>query len=47
MPGTQRLNVLWRNIASPQVALWTHVIRRRETGVSGGHVRAGVCAATE
>jgi len=26
----ERLNVLWRNIASPQVALWTHVIRRRE-----------------
>ena len=27
----ERLNVLWRNIASPQVALWTHVIRRRES----------------
>lgn len=26
----ERLNVLWRNIASPQVALWTHVVRRRE-----------------
>jgi type IV secretion system protein VirB4 len=26
----ERLNVLWRNIASPQVALWSHVIRRRE-----------------
>jgi type IV secretion system protein VirB4 len=26
----ERLNVLWRNIASPQVALWTHLIRRRE-----------------
>jgi type IV secretion system protein VirB4 len=26
----ERLNVLWRNIASPNVALWTHVIRRRE-----------------
>jgi type IV secretion system protein VirB4 len=24
----ERLNVLWRNIASPSVALWTHVIRR-------------------
>lgn len=24
------LNVLWRNIASPQVALWTHIVRRRE-----------------
>jgi type IV secretion system protein VirB4 len=26
----ERLNVLWRNVASPQVAIWTHVIRRRE-----------------
>jgi type IV secretion system protein VirB4 len=26
----EQLNLLWRNIASPQVALWTHVIRRRE-----------------
>ena len=25
----ERLNVLWRNIASSQVALWTHVLRRR------------------
>jgi type IV secretion system protein VirB4 len=25
----ERLNVLWRNISSPQVALWAHVIRRR------------------
>jgi type IV secretion system protein VirB4 len=28
----ERLNVLLRNIASPNLALWTHVIRRRETG---------------
>jgi len=27
----ERLNVLWRNLASPQVALWTHLIRRRAT----------------
>jgi type IV secretion system protein VirB4 len=27
----ERLNVLWRNIAAPNVALWTHVIRRRAT----------------
>lgn len=27
----ERLNIAWRNIATPQVALWTHVIRRRET----------------
>ena len=26
----ERLNVTWRNLASPQVALWSHVIRRRE-----------------
>jgi len=26
----ERLNVLWRNVASPNVALWTHVVRRRE-----------------
>jgi type IV secretion system protein VirB4 len=25
----ERLNVLWRNVASPCVALWSHVIRRR------------------
>ncbi len=27
----ERLNVTWRNIASPNVALWTHLIRRRES----------------
>src|ERR1700730_13698556 len=27
----ERLNVTWRNIASPNVALWTHLIRRRDT----------------
>jgi len=26
----ERLNVLWRNVASPQVSLWAHVVRRRE-----------------
>lgn len=25
----ERLNVLWRNVGTPNVALWTHVIRRR------------------
>jgi type IV secretion system protein VirB4 len=25
----ERLNALWRNLASPNVAIWTHVIRRR------------------
>lgn len=32
----ERLNVLWRNIASSQVALWAHVIRRRESSPAGG-----------
>jgi type IV secretion system protein VirB4 len=34
----ERLNVLWRNIASPNVALWSHVVRRRigiDTAVAG------------
>src|SRR5271165_2976664 len=31
----ERLNVLWRNIASPNVALWTQVIRRR-AGIPAG-----------
>jgi type IV secretion system protein VirB4 len=31
----ERLNVLWRNIASPNVALWVHIIRRRERSVPG------------
>ncbi len=25
----ERLNVLWRNVASPHVAVWSQVIRRR------------------
>jgi type IV secretion system protein VirB4 len=29
----ERLNVLWRNVASPNVAMWTQVIRRR-AGIS-------------
>ncbi len=28
----ERLNALWRNIASPNLALWTHLIRRRLSG---------------
>ena len=40
-----KLNVLWRNIASPQVALWTHVIRRRgrtAAGAPGSGFAAGL-----
>jgi len=32
----ERLNVLLRNIASPHLALWTHVVRRRELGYPTG-----------
>src|SRR5580692_5186127 len=36
----ERLNVLWRNIAGPSVALWTQVIRRRaEIRCIGGALR--------
>ena len=27
---SERLNILWRNIASPNVALWVHIVRRTE-----------------
>jgi type IV secretion system protein VirB4 len=27
----ERLNVLWRNIATANTALWVHVVRRRES----------------
>jgi type IV secretion system protein VirB4 len=26
----ERRNILWRNLAAPGIALWTHIIRRRE-----------------
>jgi type IV secretion system protein VirB4 len=36
----ERLNVTWRNIATPNVSLWTHLVRRRDvsqlTTVAGG-----------
>jgi type IV secretion system protein VirB4 len=32
----ERLNVLWRNLASPNVALWTHLIRRPVRAVVRG-----------
>ncbi len=31
----ERLNVTWRNLASPNVVLWTHVVRRRERTAPG------------
>ena len=27
----EKLNILWRNVAAPGIALWSHIIRRRET----------------
>jgi type IV secretion system protein VirB4 len=37
----ERLNVLLRNIASPNISVWSHVIRRRETGYPAGRTVAG------
>ncbi len=37
----ERLNVLWRNVASTNVALWTHIIRRRESIHTPSHVGSG------
>lgn len=40
----ERLNVTWRNIAGPNVALWTHVLRRRERTVPGAITQPGFSA---
>ena len=37
----ERLNALWRNVASPNVALWTHLIRRRESVYPEGEFAPG------
>ncbi|MBB6095013.1 type IV secretion system protein VirB4 [Povalibacter uvarum] len=37
----ERLNVTWRNIASPNVALWMHVLRRRGRSASGETTATG------
>jgi type IV secretion system protein VirB4 len=37
----ERINVTWRNVASPNVALWTHVVRRRETVRSAAVLESG------
>src|ERR1700760_267646 len=41
------LNVLWRNIASPNVALWTHIVRRRERAIEIPEKVAGFADALE
>ena len=38
----ERLNVLWRGVAAPNVALWTYVVRRRErAGAASAEGRSG------
>jgi type IV secretion system protein VirB4 len=37
----ERLNVLWRNVAAPGVALWTHLIRRSEPVIAPAAVSGG------
>lgn len=41
----EKLNVLWRNVAAPGVALWSHIIRRRETPQPSGARSDGFAAA--
>ncbi len=36
----ERLNVLWRNIANPGVALWTHIIRRHARIAAPARIKA-------
>ncbi len=40
----ERLNLLWRNLASPHLALWTHVVRRREAVSPAAGFRPGFAA---
>ncbi|HEX3913953.1 MAG TPA: VirB4 family type IV secretion/conjugal transfer ATPase [Steroidobacteraceae bacterium] len=37
----ERLNVLWRNLASPNVALWTHIVRHRAGAGAGESLNGG------
>ena len=43
----EKLNVLWRNVAAPGVALWSHIIRRRETPRPSGAGSEGFAAALD
>ena len=40
----EHLNILWRNVASPQVAVWTHLVRRREEIVDEAQSEMGFAA---
>ena len=37
----ERLNALWRNVASAHVALWVHVVRRRDRSYPAGEFPPG------
>jgi type IV secretion system protein VirB4 len=41
----ERLNVLWRNIATANTALWVHVVRRRESPKAAPAENSGFAAA--
>lgn len=43
----ERLNVLWRNVASPNLALWSHVVRRRAGAFEAGTTTKGFGGAVE
>ena len=43
----ERLNVLLRNIASPNLAIWAHVVRRRETDCPVGRTVPGFAREVE
>jgi type IV secretion system protein VirB4 len=40
----ERLNILWRNVASPQLAVWTHLVRRRASLAPESACAAGLGA---
>lgn len=40
----ERLNVLWRNLASPHLAVWSHVVRRRDDRLPAAQPLQGFAA---
>lgn len=41
----ERLNVTWRNIASPNLALWVHLVRRQESTQTPQEIGSGFASA--
>ena len=41
-----KLNLTLRNIADPRLALWTHLVRRRTSDLSGRHIPIDICGGT-